>query len=50
MPIDLEFSRWWCALYPSGDALGAWLSIASMLPYFVILHHASSAYSRRCEA
>jgi len=44
---SLSFSHFWCAQYPDGDRIGSWLSIVSMLPYFVILHCASSCYARR---
>lgn len=41
------FTEFSCVRYPAGDAVGKLLAYVALIPYVVILHHASRLYSRR---
>lgn len=43
----MAFTEFTCVRYEEGDKLGKLLAYAALLPYVLILHHASRFYSRR---
>ncbi|EFJ52873.1 hypothetical protein VOLCADRAFT_86283 [Volvox carteri f. nagariensis] len=43
----MAFTDFSCVFYEKGDALGKVLAYAALLPYVLILHHASQFYGRR---
>lgn len=46
----MPYTDFACVRYEDGDKLGKLLAYASLLPLVLILHEASTFYSRRCGA
>ena len=47
MTTTTAYTDFSCVLYNEGDAVGKVLAYASLLPLVLVVHHASTLYSRR---